>query len=89
MSGAGNSVPASQNGQINAAPLPGPPGTVQVALPGGDFLHLVLAPVTFAGAAAGLAAGIFQVNFVAPQESGTNLTLISGSDRATFNVFVR
>jgi uncharacterized protein (TIGR03437 family) len=89
MAGAGNSVPPSRNGQINTAPLPGPPSPVQIALPDGDFLHPKLLPVTFAAAAEGLAAGIFQINFVAPPEGTTSLTLISGQDRATFNVFVQ
>jgi hypothetical protein len=54
-----------------------------------NFFHPVLTPVTFAAAAEGLAAGIFQVNFVAPEQSATGLTLISGQDRATFNIAVR
>lgn len=89
LSGAGNTVPPSRNGQINSSPLPGPPATIQIALPSGDFFHPELAQVTFAGAAAGLAAGIFQINFVAPPESTTGMAVISGQDRATFNVAVR
>ena len=42
-------------------------------------------PVAFAGAAPGLAAGIFQVNFVAPQQSLMNVTLIVGNPITQFN----
>lgn len=46
-------------------------------------------PVTSAGAALGLAAGIFQVNFVAPPQSLTNVNLVMGTSSARFNVFVQ
>jgi uncharacterized protein (TIGR03437 family) len=46
-------------------------------------------PVTFAGAAPSLAAGIFQVNFVAPQQSLMNVKLLMGTSSAQFNVFVQ
>jgi hypothetical protein len=46
-------------------------------------------PVTFFGAAPGLAAGIFQVNFIAPQQSLINVNAGVGSSTAPFSVIVQ
>ncbi len=83
MSGAGQSNPPSQNGQLNAAPLAAPGGSVQL-LANGNML-----PVTFAGAAPGLAAGIFQVNFTAPQQTLMNVNLSFAQNVVLFNVWVQ
>jgi uncharacterized protein (TIGR03437 family) len=72
LAGAGQTNPPSQDGHINTAPLAAPSGSISIT--GLDNL-----PVTFAGAAPGLAAGIFQVNFVAPQQSVMNANLIVGN----------
>ena len=45
-------------------------------------------PVTSAGAADGLAAGIFQVNFVAPEQSSTNVGLNMGNNFTQLSVWV-
>ena len=50
----------------------------------------LLLPVLFAGSAPGLIAGIFQVNFVAPQESASVVHLILGNGvTASFTAEVR
>jgi uncharacterized protein (TIGR03437 family) len=61
LSGAGDTNPPSQDGTIN----PAPPyfAAVPITVNNGDYL------VTWSGAAPGLAAGIVQVNFIAPQKS--------------------
>ncbi len=69
VAGVGNADPPSQDGQVNAAPFTPLALTVAViwftSTGGGDLL-----PITFAGSAPGTAAGIFQINFPAPAESG-------------------
>ena len=84
-SGAGQSVPPSQNGQVNAAPLSAPPAPVQIQVPGSSSTG----SISFAAAAPGLVAGIFQINFEAPQQSTQFLTLIMGTARGQFDVAVR
>src|SRR6185369_81416 len=74
-SGAGQTVPPSQDGQVNAPPLAAPSAAVTI-----DNLQ-----ITFAGAAANLVAGILQVNFVAPAASTANLNLTIGQAVAQFN----
>jgi uncharacterized protein (TIGR03437 family) len=69
--GLGQTNPPSKDGQINTAPLAAPSTPVQ--LPGG-------LTITFTGAAPGLAAGIFQVNFIAPPNGFTS---------TSFSVFVQ
>ena len=46
-------------------------------------------PITFAGAAPGLAAGIFQVNFVAPEKSAPVDLMVGGNFGPQFDVFVK
>jgi uncharacterized protein (TIGR03437 family) len=79
VSGAGQTVPPSQDGQVNQPPLLAPSAPVQLSG----------AEVTFAGAAPGLAAGILQVNFIAPQQTLTISPVIIGNASAQFNVYVR
>ena len=88
VAGVGQTSPPGQDGQINTLPLAFAAAPVEVVLPGGDFNHINTLPVTFAGAAPNLAAGIFQINFVAPQQSVTNLNLVAGTANAFFGVYV-
>jgi uncharacterized protein (TIGR03437 family) len=85
LAGAGQSNPPSQDGRINAAPLAAPGMPIQLERFDNNPTML---PVTFAGAASGLAAGIFQVNFVAPQQSVTNVGLLMGNTGTQFDVWV-
>jgi uncharacterized protein (TIGR03437 family) len=89
VSGAGQTVPPSRDGQVNGFPLAAAPSPVLIAVSNGNFSHPVTLPVTFAGAAPGLAAGIFQINFVAPQQSATGLNLTVGQASGPFDVFVQ
>jgi uncharacterized protein (TIGR03437 family) len=89
VAGLGQTNPPSQDGQVNVAPLTAPATSIQL-----EYFPLnpnvpTIVPVTFAGAAPGLVAGIFQVNFVAPQESVMNINLITGFNGAQFNVAVK
>jgi uncharacterized protein (TIGR03437 family) len=88
LAGAGQTNPPSQDGQINAAPFaaPGMPITLQWVDINPN--NPTILPSTFAGAAPGLAAGIFQVNFVAPQQTLFNVNLLIGNSGTRFNVFV-
>ena len=83
VSGVGQSVPPGQDGQINHAPLGATPAPVQIAFNG------VMLPITFAGAAPGVSAGIFQINFVAPAQSVPDLFLTMGYANALFGVVIQ
>jgi uncharacterized protein (TIGR03437 family) len=87
LAGVGQTNPPSQDGQVNTAPLPAPPSSIQIEGFATGYGNVVL-PVTFAGAAPGAAAGIFQVNFVAPQ-SLTNVFLIVGQNSTQFNIWAQ
>ena len=63
LTGAGQTNPASLDGEVYTNPLPLPTGTVTVNDQGTSL------PVTYAAAAYGLAAGILQVNFQAPAQA--------------------
>jgi uncharacterized protein (TIGR03437 family) len=76
LAGTGQTSPPSQDGQINASPLPSLPLAVEIDDPENTPPMLT---VNFAGAAPGLAAGIFQINFVAPQQSTADMSVILGS----------
>jgi uncharacterized protein (TIGR03437 family) len=82
ISGAGQTNPPSQDGQINGLP-PAQPGTPVTVGDGGTPYT-----VTFAAAAAGLAAGVVQVNFVAPQQSTNNVEVSVGNSFSYFDVAV-
>jgi uncharacterized protein (TIGR03437 family) len=86
LAGAGQGNPPSQDGQVNGGPLAAPGMPIQLEWFNNNNTIL---PVTFAGAAPSLAAGIFQVNFVAPQQSLMNVKLLMGTSSAQFNVFVQ
>ena len=82
--GVGQTDPPSQDGTVNSAPYAAPAMAIQIL----DSAHLTPLPLAWIGAAPNLAAGIFQVNFPAPQKT-TNLTLQVGNNQiASFNVWV-
>ena len=83
ISGAGQTNPPSQDGQINGLP-PAQPGTPVTVGDGGTPYT-----VTFAAAAAGLAAGVVQVNFVAPQQSTDNVVVSVGNSFSYFDVAIQ
>lgn len=90
IAGLGQSSPPSEDGQVNAAPYASLGQTPQLIAYGSPSTTLT---VTGASAAPGLAAGIFQVNFIAPAASlmPVNLMLpVAGNVYGTgqFNVFV-
>ncbi len=82
VSGIGQTDPPSQDGQVNGFPPAALPAPVRMATGGNDLA------VTYAGAAPGLAAGIFQINFAAPAES-TIVSLAIGQASTEFSVSVR
>ncbi|HEV2688805.1 MAG TPA: hypothetical protein VGV35_09630, partial [Bryobacteraceae bacterium] len=83
VSGVGQSVPPSLDGQVNASPLAAAPSPVRILVNGGSLA------IPFAGAAPGLAAGIFQINFIAPQAGVSFLDFTVGQARSTFSVVVQ
>lgn len=89
LSGAGQTNPPSQDGQVNAAPLAALSSPVQIKWDSIDFKTTTIPAISFAGAAPGLAAGIFQINFAAPQQSLMSVYLFMGNDAVPFNVFVQ
>jgi uncharacterized protein (TIGR03437 family) len=89
LAGAGQTNPPSQDGQINAAPLATLATPIHLRWVGSDFNNPTILPVTFAAAAPGLAAGIFQVNFIAPEQSLMSVNLFMGNDSTHFDVFIQ
>ena len=90
VAGAGPTNPPSQDGQINAAPLAGPATPIQVEWLVDNPSGVTTLPITYAGAAPGLAAGIFQVNFIAPQQSLAAVNVLQGTSFGVLiSVFVR
>jgi uncharacterized protein (TIGR03437 family) len=90
IAGVGQSSPPSQDGQVNAAPYRSLGQTPQLIAYGDTTTTLT---VTNATAAPGLAAGIFQINFIAPAASLSTVNLmlpVTGNVYGTgqFNVFV-
>jgi uncharacterized protein (TIGR03437 family) len=82
LTGAGQTTPLSTTGEIYSVPLPVPTSTITI----GSL------PITFAGAADGLAGGIFQVNFVlpeSPETSVSSLVLSTGAGSTNFIVRVK
>jgi uncharacterized protein (TIGR03437 family) len=67
--GAGQTDPASVDGQISAEPLPKPVLPISVRIGG------LAAEVTYAGAAPGFVAGLLQVNFRIPPNAATGYTV--------------
>ena len=92
--GVGNADPPSQDGEVNAAPYT--PLALPIALmwfmPNAGASALV--PITFAGSAPGTAAGIFQINFPAPSETGgANLAQMLGPNEygggGSFQIYIK
>ena len=88
LAGAGQTNPPSQDGKINTPPLAAPALPIQLQWYDSTGQPVALA-VTFAGAAPGLAAGIFQVNFVAPPQGTTVVQLTMGTAYVDFRVVVQ
>jgi uncharacterized protein (TIGR03437 family) len=80
LGGAGQTSPPSQDGQVNTVPPTAIP--MPVTINTGQL-------VTFAGTAPGLAAGIFQVNFIAPQQTLPNAYVQILNASARFSVYIR
>jgi uncharacterized protein (TIGR03437 family) len=82
VTGAGQTAPASTDGQVYAPPLPQPASRLSL----GDNFAIV-----FAAAADGLAGGILQVNFAVPAlPSGLyDLTLTAGTATTNFILYVQ
>jgi uncharacterized protein (TIGR03437 family) len=89
LAGAGQTNPPSQDGQIDAAPLAGPGAPILIQPYPTDPNNPTVLPVSFAGAAPGMAAGILQVNFAAPQQSLTYVILSMGNAETYFSVWIR
>jgi uncharacterized protein (TIGR03437 family) len=89
LAGAGQTSPPSQDGQVNAAPLTALATPIQLRWVGTDFNNPTILPVAFAASAPGLAAGIFQVNFVAPGQSLMGVRVFKGNDNSYFDVFIQ
>jgi uncharacterized protein (TIGR03437 family) len=88
LAGAGQTKPPSQDGQVNASPLAALAAPIQLRWVI-DFNNPTIPPITFAGAAPGLAAGIFQVNFAAPAQTLMDVQLVMGNYSTQFDVFVQ
>jgi uncharacterized protein (TIGR03437 family) len=80
VAGIGQTNPPSRDGQVNATPPEA--ASMSIQLPA-DL------SITFFGSAPGLAAGIFQVNFVAPPQSLINVNAGTGNNTAPFSVIVQ
>jgi uncharacterized protein (TIGR03437 family) len=94
VSGAGQTMPPSGDGQVNQAPLaqPGMQIQVQYFIPsqaGNSGAPLFNLPVTYAGAAPGAVAGVLQVNFAAPPQNATAIIQAGNNTPAEFGVAVQ
>ncbi len=86
VTGAGQTVPASTDGEIYTNPLPVPAATITVGDSSGPLT------VSFAAAAYGLADGILQVNFQLPSQVtqlGNSFTLSNGEALADFYIYIQ
>ena len=87
LTGGGQTVPASTDGEVYAVPLPLAAATITIQGQNGPLA------VTFAGAAPGLADGILQVNFqlpsVKPPQGSLGATLSTGVGSTNFGLYVR
>jgi uncharacterized protein (TIGR03437 family) len=94
LAGVGQSNPPSQDGKVNAPPLAALATTPVIEWFGGGTITggvgATIAPtITAAVAAPSLAAGIFQVNFVAPDFNLPDAILRIGNSSAQLNIFVQ
>jgi len=90
VSGLGPANPSIPDGQINAAPLASPPRPVEIS----NLFGSGQTPILFAAAALDLAAGIFQINFTAPQQTATAMELFESNGNqpggvTLFSVYVK
>ena len=89
VSGLGAANPPIPDGQINAVPLAPPALPLQIS----DLFSSGPTTILFAGAALDLAAGIFQINFTAPQQTTTMELFESNGNQAggiaLFSVYVK
>ena len=87
ITGAGQTIPASTDGEVYSVPPPLAANTIMIQGDKGPLL------VTFAGGAPGLADGILQVNFLAPAAEssgpGQGATLSTGVGSANFAFYVQ
>ena len=86
VTGGGQTLPASFDGEVYGPPLPQLSQTIAIQAEGGPLT------VTFVAAAYGLADSIFQVNFQAPTNalnSPDGLTLSTGIGSTNFWIFVQ
>src|SRR5262249_44934980 len=89
LAGVGQTDPPSRDGQVNAAPFAAPAVPIEVKWLVNNPNYSTVLPITFSGAAPSLAAGIFQVNFVAPSQTRQTLSLLVGNSSMIFSVFVK
>jgi uncharacterized protein (TIGR03437 family) len=89
VSGAGQTSPASLDGQLNVGPFAAPALPVSVEWLINNPNSPTFLPITCASSAPGLVAGIFQVNFMTPAQSVITLDLMVGTSIAQFSVFVQ
>jgi hypothetical protein len=85
--GAGQTAPASQDGQVNQAPYAQPASQITATYYLPPNTAQQTAPITYAGAAPGAVAGVMQVNFIAPPVTST-IELQAGSTGANPGVTV-
>lgn len=83
LSGAGNSNPPAQDGQVNSLPPAAPATPVTLRFIDDTYT------VTFVGAAPGLVAGILQVNFIAPQANASNVNVNASGGLTYFPLYVK
>ena len=84
VSGIGQSNPASQDGQINTTSA-APANSIQISWIGTGAASV---PLSFVGLAPGMAAGIFQVNFVALQAGMSTVEVVVGAGGISVRVWV-
>src|SRR5262249_22765993 len=92
VAGIGQSKPPSPDGRVNVAPYAPPAASLNIEWFGSGIPDHIVLPIAFAGAAPNLVAGIYQVNFTAPDHPLMNVNFTATADSLTsfarFNVFV-
>ena len=84
VAGAGQTNPPLQDGQVNQPPFAQAGMPVQISYPTHAPGSSASAAIAFAGAAPGLAAGIWQINFSAPVSSGAVTAYIQVPGSSTY-----